>query len=191
MKKKIKKLHRSNKGFSLMELLVTILVSAIVTAAVAGFLSMGLNYYRRTNAETALQVESQVAELFLTELLQESENYSYYVGADCPAGVSNALEVLRDGNRYVVAKKGELLVYGMVDNPSEPNVTARIQNVTDKGIDEVFLARYVTEFKVEKATLLESIDDQNGLVKLTMKFETDGKIYTGTQTVLLRNTVKN
>ena len=152
---------------------------------------MGLNYYRRTNAETALQVESQVAELFLTELLQESENYSYYVGADCPAGVSNALEVLRDGNRYVVAKKGELLVYGMVDNPSEPNVTARIQNVTDKGIDEVFLARYVTEFKVEKATRLESIDDQNGLVKLTMKFETDGKIYTGTQTVLLRNTVKN
>ena len=53
MKKRIKKLHRSNEGFSLMELIVTMLISSIVTAAVAGFLSMGLNYYRRTNAETA------------------------------------------------------------------------------------------------------------------------------------------
>ena len=66
MKKKMKKLHRSNKGFTLMELVVTMLVSSIVVAAVAGFLSMGLNYYRRTNAETTLQTESQVSELFLT-----------------------------------------------------------------------------------------------------------------------------
>ena len=74
MKKRIKKLHRSNEGFSLMELVVTMLISSLVTTAVAGFLSMGLNYYRRTKAEAALQTESQVAELFLTELFQESRS---------------------------------------------------------------------------------------------------------------------
>ena len=183
MKKIIKRLHRSNDGYTLMELIVTMLVSSIVTAAVAGFLSMGLQYYRRTNAETALQTESQVAELFLTELLQESQEYQTINGVgDLPDGVSYALEVTRDSAPYIVARKGEFLVYGAGDT-SITDQKARIKDVTDKGLDQVFLARYVDKFEV--------ITHSNGLIRLVLEFKTDGKSYTGTQTISLRNKEKN
>lgn len=182
MKKRIKKLHRSDEGYTLMELIVTMLVSSIVTAAVAGFLSMGLQYYRRTNAETALQTESQVAELFLTELLQEAEEYQIISPADYPDGVAYVLEVTRDGAPCIVARKGEYLVYG-VEDTTIPDTKSRIQDVTDKGLNEVFLARYVDKFEIEP--------NSNGLIKLELEFKTDGKTYTGTQTVSLRNKVKN
>lgn len=192
MKKRIKKLHRSNKGFTLMELIVTMLISSIVTAAVAGFFSMGLNYYRRTNAETALQTESQVAELFLTELFQESQYYQYYEETSCPTGVTSAVELERDGNLYIVAQKGECLVYGQVTDTGV-EASARIQQITDESLDEVFLARYVDTFSVEPSNRADSInsDYYNGLVKLTLEFDADGWSYTGTQTVLLRNKIKN
>lgn len=191
MKKRIKKLHRSNKGFTLMELVVTMLVSSVVTAAVIGFMSMGLNYYKRTNMETALQTESQVAELFLTELFQEAQNYAYYEGSDCPAGVTCAAEVEREGNLYIVAQKGECLVYGKVEDPSETSITLRIQSVTDMSMEKAFLARYVDTFQVMPDTSESAITGNNGLVQLGLKFVADGRIYTGTQTVLLRNKVKN
>ncbi len=192
MKKRIKKLHRSNKGFTLMELIVTMLISSIVTAAVAGFFSMGLNYYRRTNVETALQTESQVAELFLTELFQESQYYQYYEETSCPTGVTSAVELERDGDLYVVAQKGEYLVYGEVTDTGV-EASARIQQITDESLDKVFLARYVDTFSVEPSKREDSVnsDYYNGLVKLTLEFDADGWSYTGTQTVLLRNKIKN
>lgn len=191
MKKRIKKLHHSNKGFSLMELIVTMLISSIVTAAVAGFLSMGLNYYRRTNAETALQTESQVTELFLTELLQESQAYEVLEAAACPAGVSFAVEVTRDDLLYIVAQKGNVLVYGKVVDQTEPSVTARIQSITDQGMDKVFLAQYVENLTIDPTIRTTAVSSQNGLVKLNVKYNVDGKTYFGKSTVSLRNTVKN
>ncbi len=190
MIKTMKKLHRSNEGFTLMELIVTMLVSSIVVAAVAGFLSMGLNYYRRTNAETSLQTESQVAELFLTELLQESQNFEVLGSGSYPSGVNYAVEVTRGGVPYIVAKKGEVLVFGATD-PGETDVTERIRKVTDESMDKVFLARYVSYFTLDPMIRSEAIDDQNGLVKMTLHFSVEGRSYIGTQTVSLRNTIKN
>ena len=190
MKKRIKEMHLSNEGFSLIEMVVTMLISSIVVAAVAGFMSMGLNYYRRTNAETVLQTESQIAELFLTELLQESQDYTVHDTGDCPAGVSYVLEVTRDGKPYIVARKGDVLVYGEAD-PAKTNVTERIQEVTDKGLDETFLTRYVSTFTVTPTVRTTAIDAQNGLVNLNLAFDVDGKTYVGNATVSLRNTVKN
>jgi len=190
MKKKLKKLRLSNEGFSLIELLVTMLVSSIVTAAVVGFLTVGLNYYRRANAETSLQTESQVTEIFLTELFQEAQNFTVLDATAYPSGVGYAVEVIREGVPYIVAKKGEVLVFGVTD-ATKTDVTERIEVVTDQSLENVFLARYVSVFNVSPVNREQSLSLQNGLVKLTMQFTVDGKTYTGTQTVSLRNTIKN
>lgn len=191
MKKKIKKLHRSNEGFTLIELVVTMMISSVVVAAVAGFLAMGLNYYRRTNAETALQTESQVAELFLTELLQESQSYVVYEAGDYPAGVSYAAEITRDGVAYIVARKGEVLVFGEVVDQAETDVTERIQSVSSKGLEEVFLARYVQNFTMSPTDRSVAVDTYNGLVRMELSFSVDGKVYSSLSTVTLRNTTRN
>ena len=163
MKKRMKKLRLSNKGFSLIELIVTMLVSSIVTAAVVGFLAMGLNFYRRTNAETALQTESQVAELFLTELLQECQTYNVLTGY--PSGVTYAVEISRDGVMYIVAQKGEYLVFGEADM-SKTSDSERIQSVSGKGMEDVFLAKHVQLFTLDPTERSVAVEHQKGLVKM-------------------------
>lgn len=191
MKKKRKRLRHSNKGFTLVELLVTMLISSIVTMAVAGFLSMGLQFYNKTNAETELQTESQVAELFLTELLQESEDYrAISVGEGHPDGVTYALEVKRGDSTYLTIKKGGVLLFAKLDEP-EASDLEKISEVISKEQENTFLAKHVTDFLVVPETRSKAIDEMGGLVNLQLSFSVSEKNYTGNATIALRNAVRN
>lgn len=190
MKKRRKKLHRSNEGYTLVELIVTMLISSIVTFAVAGFLSMGLQYYNRTNAETTLQTESQVAELFLTELLQESEDYRAIKKDDCPAGIDYVLEVKRGGSTYLTVHKEGALLFAELENPGASDVE-KIAEVVDKGQEKTFLAKHVASFSVSPLVRQEAFDLNNGLVNLGLGFSVNEKTYVGNATVALRNAVRN
>lgn len=188
MKKRRKKLHRSNEGYTLVELIVTMLISSIVTLAVAGFLSMGLQYYNRTNAETTLQTESQVAELFLTELLQESEDYRVIDDGTGSTGVDYALEVKRGGKTYVTINNGGALWFAEVTSATDAEMVAEVIN---KGQEEAFLAKHVNNFSVNPPKRNEAISSFNGVVSLGLGFSVSGKEYVGDATVALRNDVRN
>lgn len=192
MKKLHRKLHLSDEGFSLMELIVTMLVSAIVTAAAAGFLVAGVQFYNRANAETTVQKESQVAELFLTEMIQESEEHRYVT--TCPVGVDSALIVDRNETEIdastgaevelesIVVRKGSQLWYGTASKSDTDDV--KIATVAAMQKNEAFLADCVKEFIVIE-------DPGNGLVQLIMEFEELNKTYNGSATIALRNKKRN
>ena len=194
MKKIRKKLHLSDEGFSLMELIVTMLVSAVVTAAAAGFLVAGVQFYNRANAEATLQKESQVAELFLTELIQESVDYKVIENTFYPADVSYALEVKRKdalGNDEVsvVVWTGQELRYGVVSSTVTDD-TAKITGVTGRPKYETFLADCITDFRITP-TVRDNSNTGTGLVQLIMSFEEGNKTYSGNATISLRNKKKN
>lgn len=194
MKNKRKKPHLSDEGFSLMELIITMLVSAIVTAAAAGFLVAGVQFYNRANAETIVQKESQVAELFITELIQESVDYKFTT--TCPAGINGVLEVdLRQtdesGNEVVslVIWKDEQLWYAPVPK-SVTDEAAKINTVISAGKANAFLADCVTMFTVSPGQK-PTEPSWDGLVNATMVFEEANKSYTETSTISWRNKKRN
>ena len=192
MKKILKKACLSNEGFSLMELIVTMLVSAVVVAAATGFLVAGVQFYNRANAETVLQTESQVAELFLTELMQEAVDYKYT--SSCPGDVEGALEVHRKddaGNTkvsMVVWKEGQLW-YSDVDASLADD--AKIAAVTSKSKSQAFLADCVTFFSVNPAERPDDVNAWDGLVKITASYEELNKSYKSVATVSWRNKKRN
>ena len=190
MKKKRKKLRRSNEGFTLVELVVTMLMSSIVTLAVAGFLTMGMRYYHRTNAETTLQTESQVAELFLTELIQESEDYAVIDSGNYPSGVTYALEVKRGGSSYLVLHKEGALWFGELEAP-EASEIEKITEVINKGRENAFLAKYVDSFYVSPPIREQAFSFNNGLVNMGLGLSVSGKTYVGDATIALRNAIRN
>ncbi len=196
MKKLRKRKHLSNEGFSLMELIVTMMVSLVVTAAVAGFLSAGMRYYQNADNETRLQTESQVAELFLTELLQEAVDFKE-LNTGSHADISYAFEVKRRLDPAapdaitisVVAVKGEQLWYAeSVPDGSDADKLTALVNL---GMSKAFLANHVTTLVLTPGNRTEAIDDCNGLVKMVAGFQVHDRTYTETSTVSLRNKKKN
>ena len=179
---------KKNGGYSLIELVVTILMSGIIVAAIAGFLSTGLNHYRVVSAETEVQMEAQVVELFVTELFQESQDF--HEVTTMSSGYDYAVAIKRDNTTYMLAKKGDELHFGAVSGADD---SAQLASLASQGKSQTFLGQYVTAFDLDSDTASHAgaRANSNGLVYLELKFEVDGKTYDSSSKISLRNTNKN
>lgn len=190
MKKIKQKLHLSDEGFSLMELIVTILVSAVVTTAAAGFLGAGMQYYNNATHETKLQKESQVAELFITEMIQEAKEYNEIPSSAYPAGagIAFAIKVKRGAETSVVLQKENQLWYSVVTATDDG---AMINEVLAKGKAGAFLADNVESFVVTPGNWEDAFKNTNGIVTVDMVFKVQDKQYTDKSIISLRNRKTN
>lgn len=190
MEAKGQKYSASNGGYSLVELIVAVLISGVVMVAVTGFLTSGLNHYRNVNSESLLQMESQMTELFLTELIQEATDFQEVSNQELPAGVSAALEVTRGTEVYMVALIGNELRFGAVTGA---DITARVENLKAQDRSKTFLAQYVTSFCLADGTKSFS-QAKNHTYKgtmVTVDYQVDQKAYKSSSLIMLRNVNRN
>lgn len=187
-KKSPKKL--GNDGMSLIELIVTILISSCVVAAATGFLILGLRQYRMTEEETMLQRESQVTELFLTELFQEASDFEVIEsGFPAGTGITAAVAVERDGTEYLVVHAGSELWYGEAVGGTRTEQLAAIAHLPKS---EKFLADYVTSFQLYgDGSTFGEIAEGDGWINIKVAFSVTEKQYTGNMVIALRNTKRN
>lgn len=185
----------SNGGFSLVELIVSILVSGVVMLAVMGFLTSGLRHYRNVNSEVMLQMESQMTELFITELIQESSDFKMVDASDCPTGVTAALEVQRGTDYYVLAHIGNELRFGKT---TAGTTAERVEEIKDADRKTTFLAQYVTSFSLpfgrqsfeEIRNKAVNYNDYYG-TSVTIEYQVDQKTYTSSSLIRLQNVERN
>ena len=185
-------LQQNNEGFSLVELIVTILISSVVMLGVVGLLTTGLNLYKNVNAETRLQTEGQAACGRINELVQETLYMrSYTIGDDKALVLMTGEE---SGNRYwyyVVWDAGEKLLLlakeaveetgGVISNtPDSDDVTAKVSSMTGSEQKKRYLlAQYVDSFTFRE------IDSK--LYYLELMLATDGKQFSTGQFINVRN----
>lgn len=186
------KIIASNGGYSLVELIVTVLISGVVMLAVTGFLTSGLNHYRSVNSETLLQMESQMTELFLTELIQEATDFQTVSSADFPAGgnVTSAVEVKRGADYYMVALIGNELRFSAV---SGSDTASRLSDLAGKTRSESFLAEYVTSFSLDSngESFTEASQNAYAGTMINIGYQVDQKSYTSSSLIMLRNVERN
>lgn len=191
MEARKQKVLASNGGYSLVELIVTVLISGVVMLAVMGFLTSGLNHFRSVNSESLLQMESQMTELFVTELIQESTDFRTVADTDLPSGVSAALEVERGTEYYILALVGNELRFGTPTTGS--SVTDKVANVAAQSRNKTFLAQYVTDFSLDSDldTFTKAKEfDYVGTV-VTIQYQVDQKSYTSASLIKLQNVERN
>jgi prepilin-type N-terminal cleavage/methylation domain-containing protein len=73
-----------NRGFSLIELIITIAISVFVLGILASFLWQSSNYYRRSNEEVTLQMEAQTILNQLKDLIVEADCVEFDDSTDPP-----------------------------------------------------------------------------------------------------------
>ncbi len=194
MEAKKQKRMASNGGYSLVELIVTVLITGVVMLAITGFLSAGLRHFRNINSESLLQMESQMTELFITELIQESTDFRVVGASDLPSGVTSALEVKKGANYYILVHVGDELRFGTPTGGS--TLKDKVENVKGQSRNKTFLADYVTSFSLNStADTFEKAKSNAGFgfvgTSVEIQYQVDQKSYTSVSLIKLQNVDKN
>ena len=191
MEAKKEKRMASNGGYSLVELIVTVLITGVVMLAVMGFLTSGLRHFRNVNSESLLQMESQMTELFVTELIQESTDFRMVGTSELPSGVTMALEVEKGSEYYILLQVGDELRFGTPTGGS--TVTDKVANVQGQPRGKTFLADYVLSFVIDPSvdTFAEAKGNEYVGTSVEINYKVDQKSYTSISLIKLQNVDKN
>ena len=167
-------MRNNDRGFTLVELIVSIALLGIIAVAAAGFLVTGTRTYTNVNYSVRLQYETQLA-------MNQIQDYVI----NCSQGIawdgSTLYIVNRDDSLQEISLKGDQKLY-YVGNKT---AASDIGSITASDL----LAENVTAFSV---TFSPAPTEQNKTTTataatVTLTMERGGKSYTGTQTIALRN----
>ena len=203
-----KKLMNDNKGFSLVELIVTVLITAILMIAVVAFISSSRTMYQTVNTSATLQEEAITAERVFTEAFMEAKTYQFQTGVDLSSGIDT--DVIWTQSRenspasgdtnpddsiycFVIDKTNhEIRYYKDVHNETGMVLGGSLTTEgKNKLADKCFgtNAKYCVISKNVKSVSLTKIPRADGtdLVCMEIVFEYVGKEYTENITVVTRN----
>ncbi|MBE5962873.1 MAG: prepilin-type N-terminal cleavage/methylation domain-containing protein [Lachnospiraceae bacterium] len=173
-----------NKGYTLIELIVSILVSSIVLLALLGFLVAATKSYRLSNAEVTLQLESQVTSNQIGERIIASKKVEFnscymYMGEMYKVLVISGMGESGECNYFYIhnKKRNELLFA-----KEEEDLNIEIDSVIGTCLNnqESLLTRFITDFDVKAIA-------GTYLYQLSMTFECDGRTFITSQNISSRN----
>lgn len=201
----------NRKGFTLVEVIVSLAIMAIVSGSVAAFIIAGNNSYIRGNRELTLQEEAQLAANQIIDLIIDVEKGITYSGGlygdavDIDGNVTasavpvSELRLYNEDNVYMLRFQGgtgypdanQVYLYEAentwVDADNNPVTKdtegAKLVIADPAGSKGALMAQYVTEFSVD----LSELDSRK--VILNMKFGYEDRDYEISETIRLRNSV--
>lgn len=190
-------MKENNKGFTLIELVITLAIVAILSLAAFSFAIVSSRTYQKQTKDVEVQYESQLAMNQIQELLIDAGkavSYSYDSVSPGTAAVIDTNMLESDSSVPTAAATKELAIY----NKDKYYVIQWVKaderlyyyeyKYTPSGFtisaDKVRMADYVQSFSVDLSNV-----DQTGSVALDAVFRKD-KDYQVTQNVRIRNKVE-
>ena len=162
-------MRNNDRGFTLVELIVSIALLGIIAVAAAGFLVTGTRTYTNVNYSVRLQYETQLA-------MNQIQDYVM----NCSQGI-----VWENGSLYIVNSDKTMTVL----QQSDTRILLFSGDKQEKPAvppDNVF-AEHVTGFSVAFSPAATDTPQKVTIATVTLTMERGGKSYTGTQTIALRN----
>ena len=184
MKKLFKKLKKNSKGFTLVELLVTLGILSVVMIMVGSIIKMGSGTYMGISNDLSLQSESQMTMSQIQEYVIDCNNAVASISGAVTGDVLYLFDksgedgpVTYDGYKMELSDDGTLWLY-----------TSHVEEPTTGGFGSGEpMSRNVTAFNAELVGPSDSVSS----VIITLTYELGGETYTGEQTVAFRNPVQD
>lgn len=202
------------RGFTMIELLIGVVILSLVIVAIGGFIVVGSRSYAAANTEIILQQEAQLAMNQISDVIIDttrSVNYAGYNGSEWVAAekdadftsevtdksliLCNGVDTV-DGDGNVVTEEGSgnkknYQIYYEKGADGEGTLYYSEIEVTEEGKaenfpedDRVVLAEYVTDFSVDLSQVVEK-----RVVQISMTYENNNKTYSTSNNITIRNKV--
>ena len=154
-------MRSTNKGFTLVELVVAVVISSIVMLGVVGLVTFSVRQYYRVTADSKIQLEAQVLGDFLYPALKTSKNFNQY------------------GNVFEIEK-----VISIKDYETDSDLNW-LYFIFDDIKDRVYLVKSATQISIEDLTYTDDnylcsyvdefiIEDDITSYKVTFSFSNKG-----------------
>ncbi|MGB4438582.1 MAG: prepilin-type N-terminal cleavage/methylation domain-containing protein [Sedimentibacter sp.] len=173
------------KGFTMIELLIALGLSAIIVSLVMGLCIGNFRYYKSLSNESELQFQAQYILNFMTDKIMDSENIVWVRKDDLNY---YSLSYLRSAGAEVISNK---ISFKYGDSSSENYVFHIVNNNIRYGRGEkdikptVELGSYV---KFMYISLLNEGNFNNAKIfKIRLVFEKDNQTYEAEQVAYMRN----
>lgn len=146
-----------NRGLTLVELMISIAISAIVLASLALFMSYTSRNYRRASEEVSLQMEAQTVLNQLDSMIMESTNVIY-------DDAEQKLTITQGGKGYkiIIRFHDGSLYYKKVDAAAE-----------ESSVAEQPFGQYIAGFEVVDT----GNNPSNDTIGITLRLEQNGSTY--------------
>ena len=186
------------KGFSLVELVVSMAILMVVGVAILGFLSYCVGQYNRSSDETVLQMESQMTQSKIQDIILQTE-----VGVAVKQNGSDTATLSlfsRDENnnpiKWVLRHEDDTLVYEEYQlNTTWDGVGAEEDawEIIDKEVYASYVKNWRVELYDENGTEITDTTHPDGpkvtKVEITWDMRANDRTYNTSQIIALRNTV--
>ncbi|MCR5256331.1 MAG: discoidin domain-containing protein [Acetatifactor sp.] len=168
----------NNRGFSLVEMLVTIVILAIVGSAVFGFITVTGNFFDRTKKEVNTVTEAEDASNWLTDAISETARG---ISLRDESGSVRILEIYNEKNAYTVTyDKLAKVIYC-----DESALNADGNWVAVSAARSNVLAKNVKDFTVD----ISGAQSDTRTVLMNISVDDDGRSVTFNKTITIRNEV--
>ena len=169
------KLRKNNRGFTLVELIVSTAILSIVAVAASAFMVAGTRTYSSLNYTVRLQYEAQIA-------MAQLQEYT----VDCTDGIAWEVKAVTDANGVATEQKFLYIVNGTdvhlfkFDSGNQTlsyGKTGKAATLTEPAYN--LAAEHITNMDVDLS--------KDGQVGITLQMQRNSKTYNATQTIALRN----
>ena len=182
---------KNNKGFTLVELIICIVIFGIIVAAVFGFMISGSKSYETVNGRVNLQMDSQLTMNFINEYLIDCDTAVYSDGSNmlCLINEAPAGEYIAYVFQFIDADN---TLYFSKSKSQSNSVTLNADGsfACEMDAPEV-LSDKVGSFLVATSIIIDGNTTRVGSVDTTLSFNNSSTNKTFSQTVSLRNKPKS
>ena len=209
----MKKIKLNNKGFSLVEMIVVVLISGILMLGVIAFIQTSRVTYQKVNTSSRLQEEAGTATNFVSELLVEAIECGTKSGTyggkaidvlwikaldNEPTGVTEADIRKCDYYFIIFEKPGAGETTGYLRYMKTPDTNTDITFVENLGVKSIVLPadffdgylgnQYMTICEYIKDMQVSQIDSTNGrMFRVEFEFEFNSETYSASINNYSRN----
>ncbi|MGI5970424.1 MAG: type II secretion system protein [Oscillospiraceae bacterium] len=181
---------KNNKGFTLLELIISFAILAVVSASVLGFMGAGANIFRSVSSEAAIQYESQLTLAQLQEYVIDCNGGVFF-----DAGEKALFTLDTDGTSYtmqIFKLDGDELFFDRQDVViGEDGSSLSYSSIGSAAYSPDLMASNITDFNVGFERFYDSGNGRyiatRAVVTLTLGI--GGRDFTGTQEIAFRNSV--